>query len=126
MGGCPSSRRSTFSPSPEPPAGPVPVSATFGRVSQNLAVTFDQLLVPGVTDMFNWTMTVDLGPGPRVLIGGAPGAVAASTATIPMVDVVGGAGPDRCTYAAFPPDIVGLVSGLPAAAFVDFPVTLIP
>ena len=32
-------------------------------------------------------------------------------------------GPNRCAYYATPPSVVGLLSGNPAAAFADFPVT---
>jgi hypothetical protein len=43
--------------------------------------------------------------------------------TVEVYDTVPDVGPDACSYAASPADVIGLASGLPAAAFADFPIT---
>lgn len=109
---------------PEPPVGPLPVSAAFKDSTGLLVVTFDQPLQVGVIDVANWAMTADVGFGPAAFIPDPGGPINGITATIHLTEDAPGAGLDRCSYAAAPANVIGLVSGLPAPSFADFPVVV--
>ncbi len=89
-------------------------------------MTFDQALVAGILDRFNWTFRADLGLGPRVLTFSPDPVASGSTVSGPVIGFVGAPPPDEVDYSAATPDVVGLLNGLPAAAFVNFPVAVIP
>lgn len=84
-------------------------------------MTFNQALVPGLLNAGNWTMKAQ---NQNWVVGGSPVAVG-SVVNMSMVPIGGPALGSLCSYAAAPPDVVGLVGGVPAAAFVNFPVTVV-
>lgn len=83
-----------------------------------LVVTFDEALVPGVLNLANWSARIG---GQRYTMGQA----AAAGADVNLFLLLGPPepGPNVVDYAAAPPDVVSLATGIPAAAFTDFPVT---
>ena len=104
----------------------MPVAATLSIATSMLIVTFDQPLVPGVSAVLNWTGRADVGAGAKFFVPAGPQGIAGSTVSGPVV--LGGPtiGFDAISYLATIPDVIGLVGGLPAAAFSLFPLTVIP
>lgn len=107
-----------------PLSPPLPKTATYSDSADVLTLTFDQVLQTGPTAAANWTGCLNFPPRTAV-DGSAPGTVAACCVQVPMVR--GGIcfGASRCNYAAAPPDLLG-PTGVPVAAFADFPCTVIP
>lgn len=106
-----------------PPPGPVPILATQAARLQPIIVTFDQPLVPGFSDRFNWHGVTKNGVQPRHfarLIGKAT--IAGATVSCTPNIVLPGADPPRVSYTAAIPDVVSLATGVPAAPFVNYPV----
>lgn len=113
-------------PDPPPPTAPVPVSATFSIGPSQVVVNFDQALVPGALNAANWQAEANIGAGNRKFDPvGAPQAVASRVQFI-AADVGVGFLVNNVRYQPPPFDVVGLVSGMPAAAFPVFPLTVIP
>ena len=107
---------------PETP--PVPVLATYHVATSLLTVTFDQPLQPGTSAIGNWRCWVgDPGTVYRK-DNDTPATIAGSTVTATMPPGVVSTGPNRCRYFAAPADVLGL-TGLPAAPWTSFPVTMI-
>ncbi len=113
-------------PSPPPGTAPVPVAATASIATSLVTVTFDQALAPGGLVAGNWTGTANFTLGFQDLIPLGAVTAAGSAVTWTSQTVGPGIAPDRVSYAAGPPDVVGLVGGVPATPFVDFPLTVIP
>ncbi len=100
-----------------PPVGPVPLSVVRFFPPQVFQVTFDQAVVPGALNTTNWfvrwnnqshTVTMAAAGGSTVDLSATPGAPS-----------IGG---NVVSYtAAAPLRLVGLLNGLDAPAFVDFP-----
>lgn len=97
---------------------PIPIAATFVVATTAWTCTFDQPLQPGVLDAANWTLREN------------SNARTASTATAASNVVSGlmglGAadpGADVINFAPPPADVLSL-TGLPAVAFTDFPLTV--
>lgn len=119
MGGLASSPKSTFSVPPDP-TPPVPILATI-TAPGFVTLTFDQPLIPGPSNVNNYFVrrtNVDREPVP-------PATIAGSAVSFTSIPDRANVGPDVISFSAFFPDIIG-VTGLPAAAFVDFPLTAIP
>lgn len=104
---------------------PVPIEAIINAPTGQVVVTFDQALVPGATSEDNWTFRANLGVGSRRFIPVEDGQLLLDQATIDTEDAGVEPGPDVVSYLAAPVDIFGLVGGLPAAAFADFPLTVV-
>lgn len=106
---------------PPDPTPPVPIAALFTFTNGgtgDLTVQFDQPLQPGPTAAANW---VYHHPDAGLFVGPAAGVVAGDTVTIARTLMVPGPDPPtRCDYLAGPADVLGL-TGIPAAAFSDFP-----
>jgi hypothetical protein len=95
----------------------VPLSAVYGA-PDTLIVTFDQALVGGALSTVPWA----------VRIGGYTYNVASATASgveVGMLISQGAANPgaDVVSWTPPPADIVSAGTGVPAAAFADFPIT---
>lgn len=99
------------------PTAPVPVLATPANPA-DVVVTFSEPLVNANVNDSNWTAVIGgteyEGDGVGV-IGGVVHATLSPSGF--------GSGPDRITYSAAIPDLFGAVSGLPVAAFSNFPIT---
>lgn len=98
---------------------PVPISAVWtGGLPGSLAVTFDQPLVPGALSAFNWIAIH------ANWIWSFSAAVAAGS-VVTLTPVQGIAGPPTEVLQFDPPpdDVVDAITGLPAVAFTDFPIT---
>ena len=97
---------------------PHPIAAALNTGTGAWSCTFDKLLQPGVLNPVNWSMR---GTGdiwlPTSASAAGPTVSGASAISIPN------AGPDVINYAAVVPDVCSL-SGLPAAAFPAFPLTV--
>ncbi len=92
-----------------------------GKVGE-LVVTFDRPLTAGPSAAANWEVTDFAG---STFGGSAPGVIAGSTVTVPMVAMILKVGPiGTSDYLATPPDVLGL-TGVPAAAYQDFPTTFV-
>ncbi len=102
------------------PAAPVPIGAAVSAASKLVTVTFDQTLVPGTSAVINWFARADLGMGARTLSPSAPPVIAGSTVSWVGVDTPTIPGPAIVSYVGIPPDVVGLVGGVPAAPFAGF------
>lgn len=107
-------------PTPEPP---FPVAARFIDATDRLEVDFNRRLKPGPLNGANWSCRVAgwayAGPvdvGWRAI---------AKTAAGPVFLGLPDAGPDKCRYDPPPFDVRSKTSDLPAAAFDDFPLTVI-
>lgn len=98
---------------------PIPLSATLNPATGIAEVVFDQPLVPGALDNGNWFVVGDASEWSTL------GAVAAaSTVTLTLTRSLANPSPG-VTYGAITPDVVGLVGGLPAAEFFQFPITVL-
>jgi len=107
-----------------PLSPPLPLSATYRLLTDVLTVDFDQLLQGGATAPGNWTGNVLVPPATDV-DNIFPGTIDRRLVTVPMFRGLPKAGPSRITYKATPADLVGR-TGVPVAAFLDFPLTVIP
>lgn len=111
---------------PEPPAtAPKPLGATFSSGTLVCTVNFDQPLVPGVSAPGNWQPFANITAGPRSYAPLAPPVVAGAAVTFACADTGGTVGVNRVRYLAAPPDVFGLVGGLPALLFTQ-PMIVIP
>lgn len=102
---------------------PLPIGATFAQTSRILTVTFDRRLTAAALDGRNWGGRIlnDLWGGPL-----GPGWTATGNqASGPLSKGFPDAGPDVCWYDPPPFDVIS-DKGLPAAAFVDYPLVLLP
>ena len=97
---------------------PIPIAATLELLSGDWSVTFNRPLQPGSLDSGNWTFRASgqLFITPTAT---AAGPVVSGTATAGLPDL----GPDVVNYAPPPFDVIS-VTGLPAAAFLDFPLVV--
>lgn len=96
---------------------PVPVLAQwFAFPGPELLVTFNRPLAPGPLAAANWSAVI-----PPNAYNATSASAAGSVVTAPMAPIGAGAGLQRCTYAAAPPDVLD-AGGTPAAAFLNFPV----
>lgn len=118
MAGSASSLSSTFL---QPRSAPRPLAAQWEAATATLTVEFDKLLVTQATRRRQWT--VYDGTFRHWVIADA-GTVFMRTVTV----VIPAAAPDltaaHLEYTANDADVVGR-NGLPAAAFVDFPITIV-
>ncbi len=104
-------------PEPPPPP-PVPISAT--RTLPDIAfVTFDQDLVIGPLEDSLWTWRSNNRAFEALNAEVNAGAVVELTG----LDVGPDVGPNVISFSPPPFDVLSLGTGLPAAAFVDFPLT---
>lgn len=102
---------------------PVPIFATFAQTAKILTVTFDRRLTTAVLDGTNWDARVlgvhlsgPLGPGMTA---------AGSVVTGRLTGFLPDPGPDVCSFSPPPFDVLS-DKGLPAAAFVNYPLVLLP
>lgn len=97
---------------------PLPISATINEITGAWSVTFDRLLTAATLAIANWTIraadTIF-----DVTAASAAGLLVSGTSDTGIED----AGPDVISYAAAPADVLNL-TGQPAAAFTDFPLTV--
>ena len=100
----------------QPNAGaPVPlVAEVFGN---QLAVLFDRELLDTSLVPSNWTMTQS---GQAYYCDANE--ISINQVLADMIPLSTSPGPNRCSYAASPPDVLAL-NGTPAAPFTDFPIT---
>jgi len=104
----------------------VPVLAIHSQSGNSVVVTFDRALTPGFSAAGNWTAVGNPPVGFRDVTFAVPLVVAGNTVTAAInVGLIPVPGPARISYAAAPPDILG-IAGAPAAAFVDFPMATVP
>lgn len=94
----------------------MPVDVTFDELGGVLTVTFDQALVPGPVWALNWVIFTGTWRYP-----GFNAIAAADRVTVQVDPGDPDPSPSGLTYLAVPPDVVGLVSGQPAAAFTGYP-----
>lgn len=105
---------------------PVPVSATFSLATKLIVVNFDQPLVAGPLNAANWEGHSDIGAGlDKWTPVGVPQAVASRVQFISQT-LAPSFVTDQVDYRAPPFDVIGLVGGLPAAAFTGFLMTQVP
>ena len=97
---------------------PNPLSATLEFATGDWSVLFDKALQAGVLNEANWTFFASGSPflGDSAT---AAGNVVSGASTIGIP----GPGDDVANYAAAPADVLSL-TGLPAAAFTDFPLVV--
>lgn len=105
-----------------PHSPPIPVGATLATGAAVLTVQFDRPLAPGVLAHGNWT-TRGTNAGNRT--GQPPCAAAGHDVTCSMTAALPDVGPDRCSYTP-PPFDVQSTYGIPAAAFADYPLVVVP
>jgi hypothetical protein len=109
-----------------PHSPPLPIGATFSVGTLVLTVTFNKRLAAGTSAANNWTLLLGNGPAAQY-VNPAPAIINGTTVTATMA--LGGAAPpdlDTCEYRAIPADVLGYRTGLPVAAFTDFPYVKIP
>lgn len=97
---------------------PAPIAATLALATGVWSVTFDRQLEPGGLALGNWTFRAT-GFAFVTDTAVAAGSVVSGTSTQDAIDP----GDDVANYAATPADVLGL-TGLPAAAFTDFPLVV--
>lgn len=102
----------------------VPISATQTGPTAPIIVTFSEPLVGGVSAALNWDGVVKPGVGQRrwVVALGNPVISGSTVTVIPKRSAIAG-GSARIDYDASPPDVVSALTGHPASAFTDYPVT---
>lgn len=107
-----------------PPDPPVPIDATIVAANGDVSVTFDRDLVVGPVAAINWAVRANLGP--MALNHTVVGIPQAAVRTVTFGTIPGGIAfpPLGVDYNAAPPDVVSTL-GIPAAAFSDFPITVI-
>jgi hypothetical protein len=103
----------------------MPLASTISISTGDVVVTFDQALQPGPTDKFNWTVKADVTTGPKTRTIALDGTILGSTVTLATVLGSIAFPPLGVTYNAGTPDVLGL-TGAPAAAFADLPISTIP
>jgi hypothetical protein len=108
-------------PSVPRPTAPVPISAAWSVGTGNFSCTFDQPLQTASLVEANWIVVANARF--RILTNAL--AVGSNVGSPTFAGGITGP-PSRVSYAAAPPDVVGLVGGLPAAPFSNFPVTVVP
>lgn len=97
---------------------PLPIAATLEFATGIWSVTFDKALQSGALNAANWDfIATDIDFTGLTAV--AAGSVVSGTSAAGLGDI----GPDAANYAAAPADVLSL-TGLPAAAFVDFPLTV--
>ena len=104
---------------------PVPISAVVFASSSLFVVTFDQPLIPGLISPGNWSARADLSSGVKFWNPVGQPAVAGNTVTwtgTPGAPTFGGT---IITYGPPPFDLIGC-NALPAPAFIDFPMSILP
>lgn len=100
-----------------PPAGPVPLSVVRFFPPQVFQVQFDQALVPGALNVTNWTIRWN--NQNQAVTSAIASASTVDLAATPGAPSIGG---NVVSYtAAAPTRVVGLLNGLDAPAFVNFP-----
>lgn len=105
---------------PLDPVPPVPIAATYDVLLDKLIVTFDRTLVPQAVTAGTITFRVSGNLRRAINI-----AAAGTTVADDSVFVVASPGADVVNYAPPPFDILDLITGAPAVAFADFPLTLL-
>ena len=115
-----SSRTARFRLS-EIPAAPVPIAAVYSVGDGRVHITFSEDLVNGPYTPANFRAWDDLTE--RIVTG----ALRTAANTVRLLTTAGpvSGGVARTTYLATPPELTGLVSGVPVAAYSDFPVTVV-
>jgi len=104
-----------------PPTAPVPVLATWSQSTFRVTVTFDQLLQAGFSNQANWDgVANDLPLHKDIAFAGPLTIFGATVSSVSSVGIMPVPPPGRISYDALPADVIG-ATGLPAAAFVDFP-----
>ena len=95
------------------------MSATYNVTNGRVHITFSQDLVDGPYTPANFQAWDGLNE--RIVTG----ALRTGANVVRLLTTAGqiAAGPARTTYFATPPELVGLVTGAPVAAYSDFPVT---
>lgn len=101
----------------------MPIHAEIEAATGIVTVVFDEPLVPGAVDASNWAASAKIGAGQRNYAGQVA-VVTGATVSFTTADAGIGFPPDAVFYAATPADIVCL-NGCPAAAFADFPLTVV-
>lgn len=100
------------------PSEPKPISATYAGGAAQLIVTFDEPLIAApFLVAANWTIRLN-----GYLQQFGSGSASGDVVTINRTDNVVDPGPDVVSFTPPPFDVVG-VSGVPAPAFLGFPVT---
>lgn len=88
---------------------------------------FDHLLKSGPTAAANWTGIISY-DDPLIteknIVAIGDGQILGRVVTVPMQQVGLGGPFNKCDYAATPPDVISR-RGVAAAAFVDFPLTVV-
>lgn len=120
MGGYPSSRRSTFLPSRDPP---VPIDASFNIGFGLVNVQFDRDLEVGLLDPANWFVRFQNLERPVILPQVPP--LGPDFVNMSTGIVVPDPGPDVVSYSPPPFDVISdTFNPTPADAFADFPLHL--
>ena len=117
MGGSANSLSSIFSQSLDPQ----PVAATYSVLAQSFTVTFNRNLTPGILNGLNWTMR----PGGFLRVGNVVSALANVVSGTTNPHILGPA-LDTIQYAPPPSDVLAARDSTPAAAFTDYPLTILP
>lgn len=97
--------------------GPIPIGATYGLLLNKLTVTFDQPLQPGPKNGAAWSARVA-----NLVRNGVTAMVTGSQIVVDCAVGDPAIGPNVCHYVP-PPISVRSIGGVPADAFVDFPIT---
>lgn len=111
----------------QPHSPPVPLAAFYHLAADVLEVQFDRNLIRGPTAKANWTGDIlyDAPPITRKSLDPVvPGTILGKTVTVPMKQVGVGGVDNTCNYAATPADVISTY-GIPAAAFVGFPLAVV-
>lgn len=101
------------------------MAATVSTGTLTWTITFDRLLRSADLTPIPWSSLANLGAGVRVWSPAAPPTASGATVTFTGADGGPSFGPDSVTYNPGIPDLFGR-SGLPVAAFIQFPLTVLP
>lgn len=104
-----------------PRSPPSPVSATYAQNDQILRVVFDRFLEDGPLDQLNWWVRASNSKRTGLVPAFAHNKVVTCPVGFPVINP----GADACFYVP-PPFDVRSRHDLPAAAFAEFPMTLLP
>lgn len=108
---------------PEPP--PLPIDATASTGTKLFTITFDRPLTPGPVSAGNWVAEANLTTGPRNWNPLAQPVATGSVVTFTGDDTGASLGGPTISFEPPPFDLLG-VTGVPAAGFTDFPLSIIP
>ena len=104
---------------------PQAISATFTYATRVLVITFDKLLVDGVSDADNYAVyKIDGTTFKYTTKTGVPANVRDYTVSVALATESDSSGPERAEYLASPADLVGR-NGLTVAADLAIPVSFV-